>query len=164
MKINWDPRPRFSGYWKRLRELRDAPHAIAGGVAIGLFWGFTPLTGLKTLLSIITAWICRCSKLPAVVTVALHDVLLPVWPVILIWEYRLGYWVISSPHHFPPQLKLHKLRLTQLFDWKTVELVWPTFIGSCIIGIPIAFVAYWIVIFLLQRYEKKRARHLKTPA
>ena len=23
-------------------------------------------------------------------------------------------------------------------DWKTLELVWPTFIGSCIIGIPIA--------------------------
>lgn len=163
MKINWDPRPRLQGYWTRLRQLRDAPHAIAGGVAIGLFWGFTPLTGLKTLLSIFTAWICRCSKLPAVVTVALHDVLLPVWPVILIWEYRLGYWLISKPHQFPPHLELHKLRLAHMFDWKKLELLWPTFVGSCIIGIPISVIAYWIVIVLLQRYEKKRHRHLTTP-
>jgi uncharacterized protein (DUF2062 family) len=94
----------------------------------------------------------------------LHDVLIPIWPVILLWEYRLGYWVISHPHHFPPHLKLRKLVLTQLFDWKTLELVWPTFIGSCIIGVPIALIAYWIVIVLLQRYERKRHRHIKTPA
>jgi uncharacterized protein (DUF2062 family) len=164
VKINWDPRPRLRDYWKRLRELRDAPHAIAGGVAIGLFWGFTPLTGLKTLLSIGTAWLCRCSKLPAVVTVSLHDVLIPIWPFILLWEYRLGYWVISHPHHFPPDLKLHKLALTRIVNWRTLELLWPMFIGSCIIGIPIALAAYWIVIVFLQRYERKRHRHIKTPA
>ncbi|HEY3900568.1 MAG TPA: DUF2062 domain-containing protein [Chthoniobacter sp.] len=168
MKINWDPRPRLRDYWKRLRELRDAPHAIAGGVAIGLFWGFTPFTGLKTLLSIGTAWLCRCSKLPAVVAVSLHDVLTPIWPVIVIFEYRLGYWALSHPHHFPPELKPHKLALklalARLFEWKTLELVWPIFVGSCIVGIPIAIIAYWIVILLLQRYEKKRHRHLKTPA
>ncbi len=164
MKINWDPRPKLLDYWVRLRQLRDAPHAIAGGVAIGLFWGFTPLTGLKTLLSVFTAWVCRCSKLPAVITVTLHDVLIPVWPVILLWEYRLGYWVISKPHHFPPSFHLGHLNWARLFDWKTIEVLWPTFIGSCIIGVPIALIAYWVVYFLLHRYEKKRDRHIHTPA
>jgi len=151
------------GYWNRLRELRDAPHAIAGGVAIGLFWGFTPLTGLKTLLSMATAKLCRWSILAAVIVVSLHDLLSPIWPLILRWEYQLGYWVISHPHHFPPPFKLEKMEWTKLLNWKTVELIWPTFIGSCIIGLPAAMIAYWIVIVMLQRYEKKHDRHLKTP-
>ncbi len=38
---------------EKLLDLRDAPHALAGGVAIGMFIGFTPLFGLKTLLCIV---------------------------------------------------------------------------------------------------------------
>ena len=163
MKFNWNPRERIREYWTHLRELRDAPHAIAGGVAIGLFWGFTPLTGLKTLLSIFTAWMCRCSKLPAVVTVALHDVLLPVWPIILRWEYQIGFWICSQPHHFPPALTIQNVRLVQLLEWKTVALLGPTFLGSCVIGVPIALLSYWITKVMLERYEQKRHRHLSTP-
>jgi len=45
----------------KLLAIRDTPNAIAGGVAIGIFFGFTPLVGLKTLLSIFFAWpSCRC--------------------------------------------------------------------------------------------------------
>jgi uncharacterized protein (DUF2062 family) len=45
------------------------------------------------LLSIIFAWICRCSKLSAVLAVAFHDILTPIWPVVLRWEYQLGFWI-----------------------------------------------------------------------
>jgi len=45
--------------YERLRQIRDAPRAVAGGVAIGIFWGFTPLLGFKTLLSIFFAWISQ---------------------------------------------------------------------------------------------------------
>ena len=145
MKYRWHPRQALREYWTHLRQMRDAPPAIAGGVAIGIFWGFTPLTGLKTLLSIFTAWLFRCSKIPAVITVALHDVLIPVWPVILRWEYDLGYWICAYPHRFPERFSVRQIRLAQLFDWKTLKLLWPTFLGSCVIGIPIAVAAYWLV-------------------
>ena len=163
VKFNWNPRAKLREYWTKLRELRDAPHAIAGGVAIGVFWGFTPLTGFKTLLSMATARLCRWSILAAVIVVSLHDVISPLWPLILRWEYQLGFWILSRPHHFPPELHVHKLQLAHLFNWKTVELLWPTFIGSCIVGLPLAVVSYWIAFFLLQRYEAKHHRHLKTP-
>jgi len=44
----------------KLLAIRDTPEAIAGGVAIGIFFGFTPLFGLKTLLAIFS--LCRASR------------------------------------------------------------------------------------------------------
>jgi len=43
----------------KLLAIRDTPEAIAGGVAIGLFFGFTPLFGLKTVCAIFFAWLTR---------------------------------------------------------------------------------------------------------
>lgn len=151
-------------FWTHLRDLRDAPHAVAGGVAIGIFWGFTPFTGLKMLLSIVTAWGARCSKLSAMLAVALHDVLLVIWPLVLRWEYQIGYWLISRPHRMPPKLAVGDARFSELFHWKTLQLLWPTFLGSCVIGIPIALATYWIVKWMLQRYERTHHRHLTPPA
>ncbi|HEY2614772.1 MAG TPA: DUF2062 domain-containing protein, partial [Chthoniobacterales bacterium] len=56
--------------WKRVKEwlaahhvtlmtLADTPHSIALGSAIGIFFGFTPVLGMKTLLSIAVTWLCR---------------------------------------------------------------------------------------------------------
>ncbi len=164
MRLSWNPQKFFAEFWTRLRQIRDAPHAVAGGVAIGIFWGFTPLTGLKTLLSIFTAWMSRCSKIPAVIAVALHDVLLPIWPIMLRWEYQIGYWLTSHPHQLPPKLSMHHIHVAELFQWKTLEVLWPTFVGSCVIGLPIALVSYWIVKWVLQRYEVKHHRQITPPA
>ncbi len=163
MKLRFNIGKFLKDSWRQLHQLRDAPHAIAGGVAIGIFWGFTPLTGLKTLLSIFTAWMVRCSKFPAVIAVAFHDVLLPVWPVILRWEYQIGFWLLSNPHHLPPKLAAKKLHLAALLQWKTLEALWPTLLGSCVIGIPVALACYWIVERSLERYEHSHHRHLTPP-
>jgi hypothetical protein len=40
-----------------LMTIADSPHSIALGSAIGIFFGFTPLYPLKTLLSIAVAWV-----------------------------------------------------------------------------------------------------------
>jgi uncharacterized protein (DUF2062 family) len=45
-----DPRRWFHEHSLKLLAIRDTPEAIAGGVAIGIFFGFTPLFGLKTAL------------------------------------------------------------------------------------------------------------------
>jgi uncharacterized protein (DUF2062 family) len=164
VKLRWNPKKIVRECWTRLRQLRDAPHAVAGGVAIGLFWGFTPLTGLKTLLSIFTAWVLRCSKIPAVIAVSLHDVLLPVWPIILRWEYQIGYWLVNRPHQLPPKLKVSTIRMAQLFRWKTLEVLWPTFVGSLVLAIPVALITDWLMKWMLERYEKSHHRHLTPPA
>ena len=65
-----------------LMTLPDTPHSIALGSAIGMFFGFTPLFGLKTLLSLALAWLFKGNKIAAFISVTLHDIILPFWPAI----------------------------------------------------------------------------------
>jgi hypothetical protein len=68
--------------WNKLKSLEDSPRAVAVGIAVGIFFGFTPLVGLKTLLAISVAWLLRGNRLAAAVAVTLHDIILPLMPVI----------------------------------------------------------------------------------
>src|SRR6266403_1747139 len=85
----------------KLLAIRDTPEAIAGGVAIGIFFGFTPLFGLKTILAILFAWLTRSNIIAAVLAGTLHDIILPLMPLIYRWEYQIGFWLLSHPHHWP---------------------------------------------------------------
>ena len=99
-----NPRRWLHEHSLKLLAIRDTPEAIAGGVAIGIFIGFTPLFGLKTVLTILFAWLTRSNILAAVIASAAHDILLPLMPVIFRWEYDVGFWLLSQPHHLPPRL------------------------------------------------------------
>ncbi len=63
-----DPRRWLHEHSLKLLAIRDTPDAIAGGVAIGIFIGFTPLIGLKTALTILFALLTRCNILAAVIS------------------------------------------------------------------------------------------------
>src|SRR4029434_1403310 len=80
-----------------LMAIADTPHSIALGSAIGIFFGFTPLYPLKTLLSIEVAWIWRCNKVPVAIAVTWHDVLIWAMPAIYVAEYQFGCWMLSRP-------------------------------------------------------------------
>jgi len=141
---------------RRLLELRDTPHAIAGGVAIGVFYGFTPLFGVKTLLSLATAWLARCSKIAAVISVSLHDVVTPLWPFLLRLEYVIGFWIFSHPHRLPPKFALHHVKVADMLQWTTfLNLGLPLLVGSVVIAVPAALIAYVV------SYWFMRQRHLR---
>ena len=79
-----------------LMTIADTPHSIALGSAIGIFFGFTPLYPLKTLLSIAVAWVFRCNKIAAAIAVTLHDVVIWAMPAIYVAEYQFGCWSTAS--------------------------------------------------------------------
>lgn len=163
MKFSLNLKTLVKSYYERLKQIRDAPRAVAGGAAIGIFWGFTPLLGLKTLLSILFAWMSRCSKVSAAIAVSFHDLLTPFWPIILRWEYDLGFWILSHPHHFPKRLSVGEVHMKYWFHFRTLELLWPMFVGSLLFAIPCALISYWIVETALERYERKRRYPLTPP-
>ena len=70
---------------RMLLQIHDTPHAIAGGVSLGIFFGFTPLFCFRALLAILLAWVFRCSKVAAAIAVNLHELIFFVWPLV----YRL---------------------------------------------------------------------------
>lgn len=156
--------------YHRLMQIRDTPHAIAGGVAIGVILGFTPLLGFKTLIALMLAWLLRCSKISAVIAVTFHDILLPVWPVVLLWQYKFGYWILH--HHLPKKFVftawLHPdldhpekfilrnwLHVSNWLNLQTLEVVWPTFIGSLVMSLPLALACYYIALKLVTGYQRR---------
>src|SRR5256885_2100228 len=86
-----NPRRWLHEHSLKLLAIRDTPEAIAGGVAIGIFFGFSPLFGLKTLLAIFFAWLTRSNILAAVLATTLHDIVLPLMPLVYRAEYAVGY-------------------------------------------------------------------------
>ncbi|MGI8891124.1 MAG: DUF2062 domain-containing protein [Chthoniobacterales bacterium] len=155
------------GLWRRFQSwlgrmylrvvmIKDTPHSIALGVAIGIFFGFSPLWSLKTLLSIAVAWICKGSKVAAAVSVSLHDVILPFMPAIYLWEYKLGFWAMHG--HLPRRIHFSKMGLRDYAHWESfITLGRPLLIGSIFIGLPSAVAAYFICLSLVKTHRARRA-------
>lgn len=142
-------------HWHILR-IQDTPHSIALGLAIGIFFGFTPLWSLKTLLSIAVAWLLGGNKIAAAISVQLHDLILPFMPAIYLWEYRLGYLLMHG--HRPPRIGFHLLDLREYVHWEMFFTVGrPLLIGSTIVGLFSAIVIYLICRVLITRHRAKRA-------
>jgi len=136
-----------------LMTIADTPHSIALGSAIGIFFGFTPLYPLKTLLSIAAAWICRCNKIAAAIAVTLHDVLIWAMPAIYVAEYQLGCWSLGRTA--AQRVHFRQFAMRDFAHWHVFSrVVWPTFVGSLFLAIPSAIVIYFVMRFLVSRARK----------
>src|SRR5438128_8128070 len=137
-----------------LMTIADTPHSIALGSAIGIFFGFTPLYPLKTLLSIAVAWICRCNKIAAAIAVTLHDVLIWAMPALYLAEYQFGCWILNRPVaqrvHFR-QFRLHDYVHWHVFTRVVWPTFWPAFVGSLFVPIPSAVIVSLLIRFLFSR-------------
>src|SRR5215831_18807702 len=140
----------------KLLAIKDTPEAIAGGVAIGIFFGFTPLSGLKTLSAIVFAWLSGSNILAAVIAGTLHDIVLPFMPAIYWWEYEVGYYLLNDPHRLPPfgkfGLPLHAWR-----SWATFLTVGkPMLLGSVLCAAPLAALSFFVSKRIVQRHQLKK--------
>ena len=120
-----------------------------------MFFGFTPLFGLKTLLSILVAWVFKSNKIAAAIMVTLHDLILPFAPVVLFWEYKLGMWVLHG--RVPNKPRLHGSALRDYMEWTTFfTLGQPTLIGSLFLALPSAVIVYFFIRTLLTQAHLTR--------
>src|SRR3954447_19483147 len=160
------PPPRV-GLWRRLQRwmrahhmtlmtLPDTPHNIALGAAIGMFFGFTPLFTMKTLLAFLITWLFRANKTAAVITVTLHDVLLPLVPAIFFWQYKLGMWTLY--HRLPQRPGFRRVSLGDFMEWTTFLTVGrPILVGSLFFAVPAALLVYFGLRGVLIRSRTKGA-------
>lgn len=144
--------PRVS-LWRRLKRwmrahhmtimtLPDTPHAIALGSAIGMFFGFSPLFGMKTILAFFITWAFKANKTAAVITVQLHDLLLPLVPAMFLWQYKLGMWALY--HRLPQRPGYRRVALSDFMEWTTFLTVGrPILVGSLFFAVPAALLVYF---------------------
>lgn len=149
----------------KLLAIRDTPDAIAGGVAIGIFFGFTPLFGLKTLSAIFVAWLTRSNILAAVIAGTLHDIILPFMPVIYRWEYDVGYWLLSHPHQWPQSLaRIHRDGLAWR-NWASyiTGVGKPLLVGGIVCAMPFAVVSFFLTRRIVLRHQQKKKAAPPSP-
>jgi len=136
-----------------LMALPDTPHSIALGSAIGMFFGFTPLFGMKTLLTLAAAWLLKGNKIAAFISVTLHDIILPFWPAIFLWEYRMGMWTLHR--RLPERPGFRHVALGDYMEWTTFFTVGqPLLVGSLFLALPAAVVVYFGLRAVLIRARK----------
>jgi uncharacterized protein (DUF2062 family) len=160
-KFHWNPRRWLHEHSLKLLAIRDTPEAIAGGVAIGIFFGFTPLFGLKTLSAIFVAWLTGSNILAAVIAGTLHDVILPFMPAIYLWEYNLGFWLLNYewPRHVALKAELQTWRSWTFF----ITVGKPMLLGSAVCGGPVSALTFLIARRLVARHQRKKQAQVAPP-
>ncbi len=161
-----NPRQWLHEHSLKLLAIRDTPEAIAGGVAIGIYMGFTPLIGLKTALTIFFAWLTRSNIIAAVIAQAAHDVGFFLMPALYVWEYSMGYWLLSQPHHLPNTLPKIRLEGLSLREWLTFlgGLGKPLLVGGLLCPAPLAPISFFLTRQLIVRHRRKKHTHAPPPA
>ena len=159
MKLN--PRRWLHEHSLKLLAIRDTPEAIAGGVAIGIFMGFTPLIGLKTALTILLAWLTRSNVIAAVIAQAAHDVGFFLMPVLYVWEYSVGYWLLSQPHHWPTTLPKMRWEGISLHNWVVFlcGIGKPLLVGGILCPAPLVPISFVLTKWLVARHRRRRHTH-----
>jgi hypothetical protein len=159
-------RRHFQEYVRKFHELldaKDAPHSVAGGTAIGVFFGFIPIFGFKTVSAMGASMLTRCSVVASVIGVSAHDILLPIWPLILRLQFQIGFWLLSHPHHFAPKLTKQDFRISEIFQWDNfVDIGLPLMVGGVICAIPFTLLSYAAVLFVM-RWRQQRRLSKKSP-
>jgi hypothetical protein len=156
-----NPRRWLHEHSLKLLAIRDTPEAIAGGVAIGIFMGFTPLIGLKTGLTIVLAWLTRSNIIAAVIAQAAHDVAFFLMPILYIWEYSVGYWLLSHPHQWPTTLPTITWEGISLRNWIgfLCGVGKPLLVGGLVCPAPLVPIFFFLTRSLVARHHRKRHHH-----
>jgi len=142
----------------------DTPHRIALGVATGLFVAWTPTIGAQMALTVLLCAIFRANKLVGVPFVWISN------PLTIIPVYYPSYLVGAAlmPGTSTKQLLHWRTMVSQVFDsdlswwdrilgfWRfALEIAGPLWLGSILVGLAIAGLAYWVTYSGVVRYRRR---------
>ena len=119
----------------RLARIKSHSDAVARGLALGVFIGFTPTFGIQILLAIALAYLLRQNKLATFVGIFVTNPLTA--PIIYGLEYEIGRILLGMPAVYSRaafELSLNWHMGAQVFK--------PLVLGCLVLGIPAAIIAY----------------------
>jgi uncharacterized protein len=150
-----------------LLHIEDTPERTAAAFALGVFFGFSPLLGLHTILGVIAGFLLSLNRVAVLLGVYSN----------LPW-FLAPYYAIATMagaeltgHHPPPDFReqvggLFKLSLWQGDFWHRLvvvmkPLLWPYLVGSTLFAVVIAIAAYQLALAFVtnRRVQKIIHRH-----
>lgn len=145
--------------WGKIRDkLHDAfsgdmdEKALAAGFAVGVFFSFTPLISLHTVLALMVAFIFRLSKVAAAAGVWVNNPY--TMPFVFYGCFRLGEWMLGI-RVSPPAFERWTL---PTFLKAAVPYAAPLFLGTTLVGLAAAAVAYVVVYRIAVRLKSARRK------
>lgn len=145
--------------------INDTPHAIALGVSLGVFIGFTPTMGYQMILVLLIGTLIRANRIVAVLLTWISN------PITAIPLYYAYYWLgckvmgvdIWRFSTFAPKVRgiwsgdpeaSFWVRVLTVFSKLANEIGAPLFFGSLIIALVLAVPLYPWIRWLLKRHRK----------
>lgn len=152
---------RYVGW--RVVRLKGDPHALALGVAIGVFVAALPIFGMQMLSAAVLAWALRGSIAAALLATFLANPI--VTPLLWIAAYAAGQIALNAADPLSASEIVTQFR--DVGTWfRTYEvgeasrMVWPLLkpllIGSVLVGALLAALGYWLAFHLATTYRHAR--------
>ncbi|MGH6762829.1 MAG: DUF2062 domain-containing protein [Phyllobacterium sp.] len=144
---------------KRVLRLTASPHAIAAGVAAGVFASTTPLLGFHTILAMALTWLISGNMIAAVVGTAFgNPIVLPIiWGVTL----ETGRFILTgswSGEGAPENLGHMLAHLDFEVLWQ--PYIKPMLVGSVPVGLALALGFYLVTRWAVHIFRQKRQARL----
>jgi uncharacterized protein (TIGR03546 family) len=139
-------------HWLRFLRLQENPRKLAWGMALGVFIGFTPTIPFHTVAALSLAAILRVSPVTAFIGIQIGNPL-TMGPIYVV-AYKVGQFLLyrGKPLVFPETFSF-KAWLAVLWQGGLALQV-----GGVIIAIPPAIVAYFLTMWIVQRYRRRKAK------
>jgi uncharacterized protein (DUF2062 family) len=143
-------------YVKRVLRLSGTPHAIALGVAIGVFASFTPFIGFHLFLTFAVAWLLRANMIAGAFGTAIGNPL--TFPLIWASTYEIGYLILRGVSREAPARLGHDLTHKSFQD--LLPLIKPMLIGAIPLGLIAATIVYLLLYKAVSTYQETRRKRL----
>ena len=150
---------------RRIVHADDTPHKIAWGVALGIFVAWTPTVGIQMILAGIAAWLLNGNKVAAIAIVWVSNpyTVIPIFSV----NYFVGHALVGGPQLgrnwfvdlvHPPVPTEGLAYLSHAYSM-LAQVAWPMWLGSVLVGVPVAMVSYVLALQAVHRARAARQRH-----
>jgi len=147
---------RYGG--KRILRITASPHAVAAGLAVGVFSAFTPFFGFHLIIAIVLAYVLAGNIAAAALGTTLANPL--TLPVIWGSTFELGRFIMNGSIDDAPPIHLGRALETMRFDEIWTPLLKPMLFGSTILGAAFAVVVYFVTRFAVSAFRRRRIERL----
>ena len=135
-------------YFLKLVRVKDSKDKLAIGFACGSMVSFSPFIGFHFFLAVIFAYILRGNIIASLIGTFIGNPF--TFPFIWIFIYKVGNIFFKNDQNLSLEFTFQSL-----FD-QGYEILIPMMIGSLIVSIPIWFISYFTVKFLMTSFKKRR--------
>ncbi|MCB1418099.1 MAG: DUF2062 domain-containing protein [Notoacmeibacter sp.] len=149
---------------KRVLRLSATPHAIAAGVAAGVFASFTPFIGFHFIIAAALAWLLAGNLIASALGTAVGNPI--TFPFIWAATLQIGRLILDHGAHGLEKTRVH---LGELFAHMEFSQLWtpvikPMVIGCIPIGIAFAAGFYLLTRWAVNGFREQRRKRLADRA